>query len=319
MNADQTPISHRSDADPTLTHALPPRRWALRGYSSSGKSTFAAQIRTPMLVVDADQRFVEVMSLAAGDVFKLSETPADNVDGETIARLISENMPGAEVQTIVVDSLTSILSPLVAQAILNHEAGLVVKRAANFRSKAAILRLLQETITTAADDSLWIYHLRSGLDGQGKQIESTTISAVDLARLRRSLNVQLSIVEANGRRGVHVDWARCGRAGQTLWDRSDRWLGMPARIETAVYGGLTPAQMDELEKAAPTRFSGPEDAIAWGFDQGVFNDAVHALSAYEKCKREGSPATAGAMWQLWLADIERRRTRVEVAVMPVLG
>ena len=290
---------------------LPPRQWALVGHPGSGKSTFAAQMRTPMLIVDADQRFSEVLGQVAGDVFKLSETPADNVNGETIARLINENMPGAGVNTIVIDSLTSILSPLVVQAILDNEAGKHRNRVAPFKSKALIMRLLQETITEWGCDVLWIYHLRSGLDSQANQVESQSISAVELARLRPALNVQLSIVEDNARRGVHVDWARRGRAGQTLWDSSDRWLGMPERIEAAVYGGLTPAHMDELAEAAPTSFSGPADAIAWGYEQGCFNDAVHAANAYEKCKRQGLPATAGALWQLWIADIERRRAEAK--------
>jgi len=298
--------------DSVKNGVLPPRQWALVGHPDSGKSTFAAQMRTPMLVVDADHRFSEVLGLSAGDVFQLSEAPAHNGNVETIVRLLHQNMPGAGVNTIVVDSLTSILSPLVTQAILDYEAGSGARRKAGFRSKASILHLLQEGITGWGVDTLWIYHLRSGLDGQGNQVESTTISVVDLARLRRSLNLQLSIVEADGRRGVHVDWSRLGRAGQTLWDSSDRWLGMPERIEAAVYGGLTPAQMEALGKAAPTRFSDPADAIAWGYEQGCFNDAVHAASAYKKCVREGKPATMGATWQLWVADVARRRAEAQV-------
>ena len=39
--------------------AFPPRQWALVGYPGSGKSTFAAQMRGPLLVVDADHRFAD--------------------------------------------------------------------------------------------------------------------------------------------------------------------------------------------------------------------------------------------------------------------
>lgn len=46
------------------------------------------------------------------------------------------------------------------------------------------MRLLQDTVTGWGVDTLWIYHLRSGLDGQARQVESTTISVVELARCR---------------------------------------------------------------------------------------------------------------------------------------
>src|SRR4051812_14527700 len=94
------------------TQILPPRQWALVGYPGSGKSTFAAQMAGPMLVVDADHRFAEVARLAAGDVFQLSDEPSDSMDAEKIAQRLRENMPGSGVHTIVIDSLTSILSPL---------------------------------------------------------------------------------------------------------------------------------------------------------------------------------------------------------------
>ena len=65
--------------------ARPPRQWALYGYPGSGKSTFAAQLAAPLLVIDADHRFAEVARLAVGDVFQLSDNPHDNVDPEHIA------------------------------------------------------------------------------------------------------------------------------------------------------------------------------------------------------------------------------------------
>lgn len=125
--------------------------------------------------------------------------------------------------------------------------------------------------------------------------------------------MQLRVVQDGDRRGILVDWARRGRSGLTLWDDTGRWTGMPERIEAGVYGGLTPEQMNALERQAPTSFSGPEAAIAWGFEQGCFKDAAHAANAYEKVKRELAPATAPAMWTLWLAEVERRKLEGEPA------
>jgi hypothetical protein len=286
--------------------AFPPRQWALVGHPGSGKSTFAAQLRSPLLVVDADHRFTEVAGRAAGEVYELSENPADHINAERIASLLRENMAESQVRTVIVDSLTSILSPLVVEAILDNEAGRNKNRVSAFKDKALAMRLLQDTITGWGCDVLWIYHLRTGLDSQAVQRETTSISAVELARLRRSLNLQLRMVQEGNRRGIYVEWARRGRSGITLWDDTDHWQNMPEKIEQAVYGGLTPEQMNEMEKQKPMTFSGPQEAIAWGYEQGCFNDAVHAQNAYDELKREKQPKSAQEMWAFWVAAVERR-------------
>jgi len=289
----------------------PPRQWALVGYPGSGKSTFASQMAGPLLVVDADHRFAEVARFAADEVFQLSDEPADNVNAERIAALLKENMIGSGVKTVVIDSLTSILSPLIVEAILDNDAGRNKNRVASFKDKALAMRLLQDTITGWGVDTLWIYHLRTGLDGQAREVESTTISVVELARLRRSLNMQLRLIEDdNDRRGIHVEWARRGRSGFTLWDDSGSWRGMPEKIEAAVYGGLSTEEISTSEQQAPVAFSGPEDAIAWGVEQGCFRDTVHAKNAYDKIKREKKPKSAADMWQLWIDTVEQRKQAV---------
>jgi hypothetical protein len=287
-------------------NAFPPRQWALMGYPGSGKSTFAAQMRGPLLVVDADHRFAEVAGHAPGDVYQLSDNPVDNVNPEQIAAQLRANMGDSDVRTVVVDSLTSILTPLVIEAILDNEAGRNKNRVAAFKDKALAMRLLQDTITGWGCDVLWVYHLRTGMDSQANERETTSISAVELARLRRSLNMQLRVVQEGERRGVHVDWARRGRSGITLWDDTTCWRGMPEKIEQAVYGGLTAEERQALGNQKPTEFSGPQEAIAWGYEQGCFNDAVHAQNAYEELKREKLPKNAAEMWSLWIADVERR-------------
>jgi hypothetical protein len=286
--------------------AFPPRQWALVGYPGSGKSTFAAQMRGPLLVVDADHRFSEVALHAAGDVYQLSENPADNINAERIAARLREDMADSDVRTVVVDSLTSILSPLVVEAILDNEAGRNKNRVTAFKDKALAMRLLQDTITGWGCDVLWIYHFRTGMDSQAVQRETTSISAVELARLRRSLNMQLCVVQEGEKRGIRVDWARRGRSGIVLWDETGNWQGMPEKIEESVYGGLSAEEMQQLGKQKPAEFSGPQEAIAWGYEQGCFNDAVHAQNAYEELKREKRPSGAAEMWKLWIADVERR-------------
>ena len=177
---------------------------------------------------------------------------------------------------------------------------------ASYKAKALALRLLQDAVTAWGTDTLWIYHTRQGLDGHAREVESTTISAVDLARLRRSLNMTLRVIAHGDKRGIVVDWARRGRSGITLWDETGAWRGMPERIEAAVYDGLTQTEQEAMEKAIPTKFSGPNAAIAWGFEMGAFRDAVHAANAYELVKREQQPKTAAEMWKLWTDSVLAR-------------
>lgn len=286
--------------------ARPPRQWALYGHPGSGKSTFAAQLAAPLLVIDADHRFAEVRRLAVGEVFQLSEDPADNVDPERIALLLHANMAGSGIRTVVVDSLTAIVTPLVTAAVLTNDAGANKNKVAAFKGKALAVRLLQDVITGYGCDVCWIYHQRAGLDGQAKAHETASITAVELARLRRSLNLTLRVVEQSGKRGMVVEWARAGRSGMTLWDDSGRWAGMPEKIEAAVYEGLTQADIEHLSTTAPTSFASAADAIAWGFEQGAFNDAVHAKNAYDELKRTANPRGAAEMWQLWLEEVRAR-------------
>ena len=284
----------------------PSRLWALVGYPGSGKSTFATQMAGPILVVDADHRFDEVLDLSPGDVLELSNSPADNVDADRITALLTKNMPGAKIGTIVVDSLTAIITPLVIQAMQDKETGKVKNLAAAFRVKALAMRQIQDAVTRWGTACLWIYHLNDARDAKGHELTKATVSATELARLTRSINMQLEIVQdKGGKRGIKVVWARRGREGMTLWDDSGTWAGMPERIEAEVYDGLSKADQAEIEQA-PDRFPNPETAIAWGMERGAFKALQHAKNAYEKIKRELSPKTAEEMATLWRADVTRR-------------
>ena len=285
---------------------FPPRLWALSGYPGSGKSTFVAQMRTPILPVDADGRFQEILPLIRGQVYELSPDPADNTDPDRINAILSQNMPGADVATIVVDSLTAIITPFVVQAMVDRDSGRIKNLSAAFRSKALAMRQIQDAVTRWRTDVLWIYHLQDGRDGRGQELTRATISRTELARLTRSINLQLEIVQEGERRGIKVAWARRGRSGITLWDDLGNWVGMPDHIEEAVYGGLSQEQQDQIEVTPPEVFPSPEVAIAWAMNQNVFTSLAHARNAYDKVKREKNPTSARQMAALWIADIQER-------------
>ena len=78
----------------------PRRAWALIGEAGSGKSTFTTQLRGPLLIIDADARYQEVRHHHSGDVYSLSDQPADYHDPLRIAEILDEKMPGEEIGTI---------------------------------------------------------------------------------------------------------------------------------------------------------------------------------------------------------------------------
>ena len=289
----------------------PRRQWLIEGAAGAGKSTFATQMKPALLPIDADQRFAEVLGLVRGQVFQLSNEPADNIQVDKIAELLRANMVGSGVGTIVVDSLTAIIAPLVITALRNNDAGKNTNKVAAYKDKATAMRLLQDVVTGWGTDVAWIYHLVEGRDAKAQAVTNTSISALELARLMRSVNMTIRLTH-NGVYAATVTWARRGRSGMTIKDESGKWEGMPERIEAAVYDGLTEAEQDKLEQE-PTLFASPAAAIAWGMTKGVFKDEAHAKNAYDEVKRLKEPKSASDMAKFWIEEVH---ARIEAAQNP---
>lgn len=277
----------------------PPRQWAIYGGAGSGKSHFASQMKGPALVIDADARFTEQIRNAVGEIYQLSDEHMDNADPNRIVELLKSNLPGSGVRTIVVDSLTAIMRPIINQGLVNAETA--KNKISVWRDKALAMSRMQDAVSSSGCDSLWIWHTHETMDANAKRIMRASIPETELVRLRRSLNMILRIdVGADGQRSVLVEWARNGKSGIRLADDAGGWHGMPERIEAAVYAdGVKTGQ-------TPTGFTSSTDAIAWGNEQGCFRDARHAQNAYDKCKRNAQPTNAAEMWAAWIADVQQR-------------
>ena len=76
----------------------------------------------------------------------------------------------------------------------------------------------------------------------------------------------------------------------------------PARSEAESADEL-PAGDNESK---PEPFANPAMAIAWGYEQGVFQAMPHAQNAYAALKTSKQPQTATEMAALWRADVAER-------------
>jgi len=283
----------------------PRRLWSLVGFPGEGKSTFAARMAPPMLVVDSDHRFDEVMHLVGGDVLEFEDARINGLVAPIVDEL-SRSMPEERVATIVVDSLTQIISPLVQRAVQANLNGENRNKMSSFVAKATGMKLLQDGISRWGTDVLWIYHLQEGRDARAQSQTTTSIPATELARLQRNLNARLRTARRALRKdaqlGIQVEWCRTGRQGMTLWDETGSWEMMPEKLEEAMYGGL----QQEQQARRSSRFAGPDEAIAWSVEQGAFRDPEQARAAYEGLKAAHRPANAREMWELWTMEVHSR-------------
>lgn len=280
---------------------FPPRQWALYGPAGAGKSHFASQMKGPALVIDADARFAEQIKNAAGEIYQMSENHADNTDPNQIVKLLKDNLPGSGVRTIVIDSLTAIMRPIINQALVNAQTT-SGNKVTVFRDKALAMSRMQDAVSSSGCDSLWIWHTHTSRDAKAIEVQRASIPDTEIERLRRSLNAILRIdVDTAGRRSVLIEWARNGKGGTRLYDEAGGWQGMPELIEAAMFAD----GVKEIE-GTPTTFANPTMAIAWGHEQGCFRDVRHAQNAYDKCKAAAQPKTANEMWTAWIADVQAR-------------
>ena len=73
------------------------------------------------------------------DVYQLSDNPSDNIDPDTITTILNQNMRGSDVKTIIVDSLTAIITPLMTQAVIDNDKGRN-RNHQSFKTKALAMR-----------------------------------------------------------------------------------------------------------------------------------------------------------------------------------
>lgn len=286
-----------------LQKKLPPRVWLLKGRSRSGKSVFSMNMRGPLLPIDADNKLFGSQQYAVGEVLEFSENHADAVNVARIEQILETNMPDSDIKTIIVDSVTPILEPLIIKAMDTTKGGV-----GRWQAKSAAMKKLTYATTKWGGDVLLIYHIDDTMNADAKMVEKTSITVTELARLNKHFNMSLSVVEEGSRRGIRVDYAQHGKYGMTIWDDNGYWRGMPEKIEEAVYAG---GVLDHPER--PTSFGGPDLAIAWGMAQGCFRDEVHAKNAYEKLKAEKKPTSAGEFWPMWIAEVDRRVAEAEAS------
>lgn len=285
----------------------PRRLWAVYGAANSGKSTFCATMRAPIVWVDADGRADEIVDLVEGDLFGISDDPYDSTIPERIDGLLTANMPTSHAGTIVVDSVTAILEPIVTRIQVDVEAGRIKNKAGAWRPKAAAMKMLHN-LGRFGTDVILTYHEYQALDAKGQWQQTRTVSQLEEARMVKSLNMLLKISHENGRYQVQVVWARNGRGAFTLADEAGHWRGMPERIEAAVYDNLSDEEQVVFGDQPPAVFPTPAIAIAWSMHQVPcpFRDEAHAQNAYDKLKAERAPGTARAMRDLWVTDVQER-------------
>jgi hypothetical protein len=304
---------------------LPPRRWALKGRYGDGKSTFILAMQQPALIVDADGRRHE---LKGGELYELSEEPADNRSVERIQDLLDRNMPGSGIKTIAIDSITSLIGSSIARAMLDNAADRNRNKNQAWVDKAEKMRLLQDSVTAHGTHVLWVWHLEDAqLNGQTHIRE--TLPETERERLFRSLNASLRIVREKDRRGILVEWSREGPAGMVIWDEQGHWKGVPESIEAALYGqggdakptppkpavavAPEPAGTDAEDDAKGGQadnvltFYSPTEAISWAMEQGAFADTFAAEIAYEQLRSEMKPRNAKEMYIAWIGFVKKQK------------
>jgi hypothetical protein len=212
-----------------------PRLWLLFAAHNAGKSTFGASMSPEYLVADLDGRWKEQEKTASGRSHVIAEN-----DPLKLAKRMDEALPNlfGSVGTVIMDSGTAVMDYLQSKGRLMEAEAREKKQKFNVndihRLKADTMRLLAGAALKWHCDVLWIFHTEKSMES-GKEKVRTTISAMELERLKKNLNAILTIVtDSKGKRGIRIEWCRFNNsiaAGQIVWDDEGMWKGVPEKLD----------------------------------------------------------------------------------------
>ncbi len=201
--------------------------WLLLGKYGTGKSTFASQMSPEYLVLDFDGRWTEQTGHVRGKYHIISDSDILKANAEMKRR--NPDLKG-KVQTVVVDSLSSILD------YENAAGRIAVARGSGnmndvHRQKADIMRVLRGSVLTFHCSALWVAHIEDGsLSGKAKT--RITIPNTEVERMKSNLNCIVTMGAQGGRRYLKIEWCRYNNGaavGQVIWD-TNLWEGVPERL-----------------------------------------------------------------------------------------
>jgi hypothetical protein len=211
-----------------------PRHWLLIAEREAGKSTFASRLSPEYLVADFDGRWTEQKG-AKGKSHIIRESDPLKVESE-MKRLRPQI--GQYVKTVIYDSGTAVLDFIQSRGRLMDANAREQNKKFNLndihRMKADTMRVLRLAALQYHCDVLWIFHTEKSMES-GKEKVRTTISTLELERMKANLNAVLTIVrDSKGTRGIRIEWSRFNNniaAGQVVWDTEGMWKGVPERLD----------------------------------------------------------------------------------------
>ena len=300
---------------PKKANARIPRHWGLVAPAEAGKSTFLTAMGSPVLIADADNRSEEVAFLM-DEIYPLFDADDFNnyKDPDVVARAIKEVAahPTFRGGIVAIDSITTIMEPIVAEAMSANKRGENTNQMSAFEPKARAMRQLTNACVATGLDFAIIYHTKQSSMARGRNtetIERTTLTPVEEARMIKSLNAVIEL--GQDQRGRYALIRNCrvrGAVGAKFYDTTGFWKGVPEAIDAHI----VKAKRDQIsggkqeQETGRPKWAGMADAFAWGMEVGAYNDEVHASNAWDKLKKEKSPSSFNEMAQLFWEDTNRR-------------
>lgn len=303
----------------------------IKGREKSGKSSFVSEWVKPgvAVVIDADGRFQDSVPENSNTTFyPMSDTKEDMIEVDRIVKTMDRALPiiGSETTTIIVDTLTKILSPII-DGIQKSSSNVY-----GYAPKAKAMKDLRSCFNKWNAETIWVYHRSLYYreikkdDGRKDYVldEKNSLSNIEYSRIGADITLTLDLLvdENTQKRGVKVLEARKGRQGFTYWDESGTWQDVRKNLEELIWGGLTKVEQDKMEDMRDEVLLSSEHAQKWawefsGKNGNFFSDAVHVENAYNKCKSQveadykerGEKLTGVKFFELWKEEVFAREAK----------